>query len=488
MGGSVNQLRLTPVLCAAIGAAAGFYVLFKVPLHITVFILIFLTAALCFFRVLSSLCLQSRRLHLTAVCASVFAAGLVFGMCAAAAGSNELNAGIAENKITAVEAVLLEDPRILPNGTAMVSVSLTKCAGSGGLRANASGVITIFFPQVNAQKIKEFGRAAAVFAEGSLRQSNFGYSFSAVSLHVTKPAPPFERMRTGIRLGLIERFEGKPWGGLALAMLLGIRDNLDTDFTARYGNAGLSYILALSGMHLAVLAALITFLFRKLLGLKLSAVLSAVIIIIYCVLVGPMPSLNRAVLMYVLGVIAVLGFLPKSTVSVLSLSFLIQIFLTPQAGSSLSFILSYTALLGIVITGNALSSLFSGKIPDFLLQPLSLSCGVFLTTAGICIYTFGSLAPIGIIAGLIIVPLITVFMIGSMIWLLISFLPFSALLNFPMTLLYRFMDFTAAAAGNVSRISADFSAVLAVSLVLSFLIIIIDIKRSKAVLKPEAFL
>ena len=504
--GSINQLRITPVFCAAIGAAAGFYIpggnysaagggasFFAAAAVISLLI-----AAMCFFRTLSSFDnilrllrvsdAQSRILRLTSVCCAALAAGAVFGLCASYAGRNEINTGIAHNKVTAVEGVLLEDPRILTNGTAMVSVSLTKCAGDNGLRVNASGVVTVFFSQVNAQKTREFGRGTTVFAEGSLRQSNFGISFSAGSLHIVKPASAFERMRTGIRLGLIDLFEGKTWGGLALAMLLGVRDNLDSDFTARYGHAGLSYILALSGMHLAVLAALITFLLRKPLGLKMSAALSAVIIIMYCVLVGPMPSLNRAALMYVLGAAAVIGFLPKSSISVLSLSFLIQLFLTPEAGSSLSFILSYVALLGIIITGDSLFSLFAGKVPDFLLQPLSLSCGVFLATAGICGFTFGRLAPVGIAAGLVIVPLTTVFICGSLVWIVLNFPPFSAMFDFPMTLLYRIMDFIASVAGNAPAISANPYIILAVSLVLSLIVIVIDKTRRKIILEPEPFL
>jgi len=492
--GSVNKLRLTPVFCAASGAAAGFYILYNfyagnaAALSVITAAVLILLFLLCFLRVVSSLNARSRILQLTSVCAAAFTAGVVFGFCAAGAGRNDVTFGIAENKITAIEGVLLEDPRVLPGGSAMVSVSIVKCAGDNGLRADGAGVITVFFSQVNAQKTREFGRGTAVFAEGTLRESSFGLSFSAKSLHVVRPASAFEKMRTGIRLGLMERFEGREWGGLALAMLLGVRDNLDTDFTERYGSAGLSYILALSGMHLAVLAALITLLLKKPLGLKVSAAVSAVIIILYCVLVGPMPSLNRAALMYILGVITILGFLPKNTMSVLSLSFLIQLFLTPQAGSSLSFILSYVALLGIIITGDALSSVFAGKVPDFLLKPLSLSCGVFLATAGLCSYTFGSLAPVGIIAGLVIVPLTTIFMIGSMIWLLLGFPPFNALLDFPMSVLYRFMDLTASAAGNVPRVSANNEAVLAVSLVMSFIIIIFNIKYSREKIKPEPFL
>jgi competence protein ComEC len=294
-------------------------------------------------------------------------------------------------------------------------------------------------------------------------------------------------MRTGIRLSLINRFEKETWGGLALALLLGVRDNLDSDFTAMYRSAGLSYILALSVMHLAILAALIAFLLKKPLGLKASAITGAVIIIFYCLLVGPMPSLNRSALMYILGVFTIIFALPKKAMSILSLSFLIQIIVTPAAGNSLSFILSYLALFGIITVGKSLSSLFAGKVPDIILQPLSISCGAFLATAGICSFSFGTIAPAGIIASLAIVPLTTVFMIGSIIWLVLSSFPFSFLLSFLLSVFYNLMETIASLTGRIPGITTNPFLVFAFSVLLSSLIIALEYYRRKKLLKLKAF-
>jgi competence protein ComEC len=484
----MQQANLPPIQCAALGALFGFYFLFKTVLTfiiIIVFALLFLT---CLFRVLSSLNKNSRFLHFTNVCSAAFTIGIFIGLCAAYSGRGEINFGIPEKNVIAVEGVLLEDPRIVSSGSAMVTLSLRKSAGEKGLRVSGKGEITVFFTPDNAHKIREYGRGTRIYAEGVIRSNERGVSISAKSLHIVKPAPAIERMRTGIRLNLINRFGNTEWGGLALALLLGIRDNMDSEFTNLYRSAGLSYILALSGMHLAIIAALISFLLKKPLGLKASAITGAVIIILYCLLVGPMPSLNRAALMYVLGVFAILGALPKKAMSILSFSFLIQIIVTPAAGNTLSFILSYLALLGILITGQTLSSLLSGKIPDFILQPLSLSVGAFLITSGICSFTFGIIAPVGIIAGLVIVPLTTVFMIGSMIWLILDFISISFLLNFPLYIIYKLMEITASIAGNVPGISANPVLVLVISIILIIIIYALEYKRKEALLRSEPFL
>jgi len=485
----VMNIHLTPVLCAAIGAAAGFYFFGNVSYACLLVLAFVLLAALCFFRVIA--CLREnfnndahndvkRRARLISLYSAVLAAGFVLGVCAASAGRNIVRLALAHEKITAVEGVLLEDPRIINGGRAMAVLSLRKCASAGGVRASASGAITVFFPEDNALRLREFGRGTRVFTEGKLRATDTGLVFSAESMHIVKPAPPVQRIRTGIRLNLISRFDGKAWGGLALALLLGIRDNLDTNLAAMYRDAGCSYILALSGMHLAVLAALIAILLKKPLGFKGASIAGALIICLYCFIVGPMPSLNRAAIMYLLGTVALLGAFPKEPLSLLALSFLIQIVISPEQGNSVSFILSYSALAGILLIGQPLYCLLSGKAPDFLLQPLAASCGAFLATAGITSFTFGVLAPAGIITGLALVPLTTVFMIGSMIWLVLDLFSLSFVLSLPLSWLYKLMEKIVSLAGIVPRVSTSTPPVILLLSIIASALIAVFVYRQRA--------
>jgi competence protein ComEC len=491
---------MTPLFCTAIAAAIGYYVLSNAHFVVTIIVLSIVLAVFCFFNVLVSFMnirntdTQNvmRQLRLTAFCSTAFAVGLVIGICAASAGRNEVKFGVPDDRITAVQGILSEDPRILSSGTIMAVLSLRRSAAVFGVgenvRVSSSGEITVFFPPESAQRLREFGRGTEIFAEGALRVTDRGWSFSARSLHIVKPAPAIERMRTGIRLNLINRFEGKPFGGLTLALLVGIRDNLDVNFAGMYREAGLSYILALSGMHLAIIAAIISFLLKKPLGLKAALIAGAVIISLYCLFVGPMPSLVRSVIMYLLGVLVILGALPKKPMLILCLSFLIQIIIAPLQGNTISFILSYLALIGIFITGQQLSLLLAGKIPDFLLQPLSMSCGAFIATAAVCSFTFGVIAPIGIIASLAVIPLTTIFMIGSIIWLVLDLFSFSFILNFPLTLLYRMMEIIASASGNIPviRVNPVFILMFSIALILS--IAALEHRRRILLLRLPSFL
>ncbi|MCL2600657.1 MAG: ComEC/Rec2 family competence protein, partial [Treponema sp.] len=159
-------------------------------------------------------------------------------------------------------------------------------------------------------------------------------------------------------------------------------------------------------------------------------------------------------------------------------AFLVQLMLAPQAGVSLSFVLSYMAMVGILVLGRAFGGIFRGVVPPFLLGPFALSIGAFIGTAGVVAWVFGDLRPAGIFAGLVVAPLTTVFMVGSMIWLGMDalFPALSPLFAWPLSLLYRLMEGTARLAGFLPGISASPYLVLLSALLLAALLVWFDIR------------
>jgi competence protein ComEC len=511
---NIKSVLRAPVYGAACGTVLSYYCLFPLYRSGTIsieglLILVFIPVAfLCLLWVLASFPLWKEKkteTKLLTFWTTAFAAGLAIGIAAGANVTNALHFGIPEDTIQGISGTLLDDPRVVSGGRAMSALSLRMAMGNGGTRATSQGQITVFFHEENVRRLKEFGRGTEVYAEGRLRvdggatgsatggAESRGYTFTADALHVTKAAPPLERFRTGFRLGLTDRFSdsrgGGAWAGLALALLLGIRDNLDTGFAALYRDAGCSYILALSGMHLAIIVSLISFLLKKPLGMRLAAIAGAVIIVVYCFIVGPLPSLNRAALMYLLGVVSVLGMLKRDMLPLLCMAFLLQLVVTPQSGFSLSFILSYLALAGILVIGKAINSALLGKIPALLLQPLSASLGAFLATAGVSAWFFSDLRPVGILAGLILAPLATVFMVLSIAWLGLDFITpaLSCLPGKVLYLLYLLMEKTAALAAAIPGIKANPFLVILLSLLITITILWLDQRRRITAGRLEPF-
>jgi competence protein ComEC len=408
----------------------------------------------------------SRRLGLLAL---FFSVGFSLGIGAAASVPRKPILSLPEEQVNGLRGVLLDDPRSSGGGNGMAYLALETVQGAGGIRASARGKALVFFPPEHIPALKEFGRKSAVYVEGRFVGGEEGRApfFLSSSVHVVRPAPGLEQFRTGLRLAIAGAFSrggaesGANWGGMALALLLGIRDDLDTGLARAYRDAGSSHVLALSGMHLAVLSSIIAFLLRRPLGLNASVLLGSAFILLYVFLVGPQPSLLRAAVMYLTGAFAVVCGFKREPLSLLNLAFLVQILLWPDSGTSLSFILSYLALWGILRAGPLFQGLCRGKIPKSLLDPLSASLGAFLATGAVTAAFFGILRPVGIAAGLLIVPLTTVFMIGSLIWLVSGFAlalglqpavlgPLAGILSFLYRLLEQIVSFAARVPGFAS--------------------------------------
>ncbi|GHU54580.1 hypothetical protein FACS189442_1010 [Spirochaetia bacterium] len=477
----VDKLKISPLSSLTLGAAAGYYgfhLIYGRDSRTTAVLLCVLAASalISFFRVLAQYDRSFRRWNLHIVALSV---GLVMGI--GVNGTQHISLGLPPERVIALQGTLLDDPRALSSGTGMAFLELEKSAGKGGVRTSAKGKVPVFFPEWSIPTLKEFGRGSGVYVEGTFKNQDDPL-FSASAVHVTRPASALEQFRTGLRLELARRFvtPKNPWGGMALALLLGIRDNLDTDLARAYRDAGSSHVLSLSGMHLAVLSALIALILKRPLGLKASSFAGAVFILLYVFLVGSQPSLDRSAIMYLLGVLAVFGALPRDPVSLLSLAFLVQIVRQNDSGIAISFTLSYLALWGILRVGEAVHELWRGKLPEFFLSPLTASIGAFIATAAVSVYYFDTLRPIGIAAGLLIVPLTTVFMIGALIWLFLSFcIPVLTVpLGMGLSFLYRVLDALVSLAARAPGLNqTGFIPVLAVSVGLSALLIYLGRRR-----------
>jgi competence protein ComEC len=451
----VKLPEISPLFFTVSGAACLYYTLGSLIRHglpwAVPFLILaaLLTAVISLCRVpgsLSAPCLDEktrRRFRKCHICLVALGAGLFLGAGARIAASVEARLGMAEDRITGVAGRLIEDPRLVLGGRGMGKIELEYVRGKDGSRTSAQGAMAVFFPDEAISALKSFGRGSGIYIEGSFSRGREGEEplFRTQAVHITTAAGALERFRTALRLELTERFSRHTWGGLSLALLLGMRDNLDTRLAQSYKDAGCAHVLALSGMHLAIVSAVLAFFLKKPLGLKAAAIVGALFIIVYVFLVGVQPSLARSAIMYLLGALSLLGAFPKKAPFLLAAAFLLQLLIWPSSGDSLSFILSYLALAGILFTGEAVHSLFRGMMPEFLSQPLSASLGAFIATAPVTAAFFGIIQAVGILAGLVIVPLTTLFMIASMAEPVLSLVPFlGKAMDWALSLLYLVLE------------------------------------------------
>ena len=142
----------------------------------------------------------------------------------------------------------------------------------------------------------------------------------------------------------------KESGHLFNALLLGEKGELPGHITAEFRRAGISHLLAISGLHLMVLTAFLRRIFSKLrLGLHFSNLFCCLFVGFYCVMTGASISILRAAIMSILSFGS--WFFWRKNDSITSLMTVGAVLLLFSRGAvyDYSFWLSFSATFGIII-------------------------------------------------------------------------------------------------------------------------------------------
>ena len=136
--------------------------------------------------------------------------------------------------------------------------------------------------------------------------------------------------------------------GVLEAVTLADKGSLDKDLKDRYSDAGIAHILALSGLHIATVGFLLVNLLRKIrLPLWLAASISTVLMLAYCIMTGMPVSAVRALIMYFLGIGALLFKRSVDLRTSAATAALIMLIVNPDRLYDASFIMSFSSVLGI---------------------------------------------------------------------------------------------------------------------------------------------
>ena len=356
-------------------------------------------------------------------------------------------------EITFVSGKIVSSPAKTGNGSYYsASLSLESAADARQYKSSANGLIKVMIPAALAEAYspgKLFSQSRKKDSPGAPGvQQNFLFESGAYCsfrgrlsekgfyVRECKAAwwPPTSRGRLA-HLRALFRLQFKrlmySWGsggGLLLALLCGAREYTDTDTQDSFRRAGLSHILALSGMHLSMFSAIAMF-FGKRAGIKkLTFVLRIVTLIAFVWFAGFSPSLTRAFICAMLMIAAsIAGAKKPDMFSILCFSFLLQSAICPQDIHSVAFILSYGALAGILLTSRFFNMFYSKFSPRMIASSLSAATGAQTVTAPISLKIFGAFSPIGIVSSTVVSPFITIFIYSGLLLILLSLIfPFLA--------------------------------------------------------------
>lgn len=224
-----------------------------------------------------------------------------------------------------------------------------------------------------------------------------------------------------------------PEAALAAALLIGYRYDLDKDMVQAYTNAGVVHIIAISGMHLALIYTSLLWLLQWWPAHRFSEIIKMLIIGCllwgFALLAGAAASILRAAVMF--SVIAAGELLLRrytNTYNTLAASAFLLLCHDPWLLLDAGFQLSYLAVLGILLCYRPLYDLWPirHKWPDKIWQATAVTLAAQLLTLPVCLYYFHQFPNLFLPANLLIVTLSTVILYALILLLLLSPLPIAA--------------------------------------------------------------
>ena len=196
-----------------------------------------------------------------------------------------------------------------------------------------------------------------------------------VAGHDTSPAGRLEELRQASGDGL-QRVLPEPEGGLAAAILIGLRDRVDRDVAADFTTAGVSHIVAISGWNIAVVAATIGALLGSLARRRRAAITLGAIVA-YTLFAGASPSVVRAAAMAGVALAAVESGRGSRAATGLAWAAAVMVLAEPATAGDAGFQLSAAATAGLVAWASPITQILEGRAPR-LPAPIRESLGVSL--------------------------------------------------------------------------------------------------------------
>lgn len=240
---------------------------------------------------------------------------------------------------------------------------------------------------------------------------------------------------------------GREEQAIAEALLIGYREHLDRDLVQAYSNTGVVHVIAISGMHLAMIYGLLLVLLKPLQKDRAANLFRGTIILIilwaFAFLSGGGASILRSTVMFSFLIIGQYVNRQVSVYHTLSASAFLLLCYNPFYLWDVGFQLSYAAVLSIVIFLQPVTNLlyFKNKIIAYTWKLIAVTLAAQILTLPLSIYHFHQLPNLFLISNLLIVPLSGIILYCELLLCAIAFVkPFAIALGYCISIMLKAMN------------------------------------------------
>jgi competence protein ComEC len=208
-----------------------------------------------------------------------------------------------------------------------------------------------------------------------------------------------------------KHIKSKQNAGLAEAMLIGYRADLDKELLNAYTNTGVVHIIAISGLHLGLIFMLMDLLIRSMAGRKRAAwaglFISLPLLWSFAILTGSSASVIRSAIMFSFIIVGkAIGRKSNGMNSLLGSAFIMLLW-NPDLRFDLGFQLSYAAVASILLFDQKIKKMvfFKNKSALYLWSMVSITLAAQVLTTPLVIAHFHRFPTLFLFTNLVAVPL-----------------------------------------------------------------------------------
>lgn len=224
---------------------------------------------------------------------------------------------------------------------------------------------------------------------------------------------------------ITEKIKGADERAIALALILGVKEDLNREIKQAYSAAGAMHVLAVSGLHVGIIYLMLSFSLGWLRYKKHGRLIYVLVILLvlwsYALITGFSPSVLRAVTMFSFLLIGDSYYRKTNTYNNLAISAFILLLANPFYITSVGFQLSYIAVIGILYLQPKIYSWFTfdGLLADKAWAIMSVSLSAQIATFPLTIMYFHQFPTYFFVANLVVIP--AAFLILSVGFLMLLF-------------------------------------------------------------------
>lgn len=208
--------------------------------------------------------------------------------------------------------------------------------------------------------------------------------------------------------------------GIARALLIGDKSGMSTERRQVFSLAGTAHVLAVSGLHVGVVAVVLLVVFGRIRPAWLRFVVFALVLCSYALVTGLQPSMIRATTMAILLLLLHLLQREGHLFNVLCAAVVCMLLMQPYVLYSVGFYLSVASLVGIALLYPIVEGfwlrIFSARnaVSRFLATSLAVSLSASAVVAPLVAMFFGVYSLIAPLANIAVVPLMSLGMVYSL--------------------------------------------------------------------------